>query len=298
FSLNQPKFCPVVSWQTNGSIIANSTMIGTVPIGMFIDNNNTIYITDQHDKPLRIYNERDSKLKIINLTNFSPSNGIFITNHGEIYLSSQTEHSQIVKWSKDLKTHVTVANIEGICYGLFVDIANNLYCSVSDNHQVIKRSLWDMNSLSTIVAGNGSCGSTSNTLCRPSGIFVDTNFNLYVADTNNSRIQFFKQGKSDGETVVSKDTFKNILLNKPIDIKVDSDGNLFILDEKYQIFRFGSNELRCIIGCSNGVNFEGQRYRVPYAMSFDSNGNIFVLNTNKSRIQKFLLTRNICSKFN
>ena len=53
---------------------------------------------------------------------------------------------------------------------------------MSDLHQVVARSLnKDTNSTIT-VAGNGTCLSTSDGLCLPNGIFIDTNFNLYVAD--------------------------------------------------------------------------------------------------------------------
>ncbi|CAF1409292.1 unnamed protein product, partial [Adineta steineri] len=93
-------------------------------------------------------------------------------------------------------------NVDSSCLDLFVDINHSLYCSMPDHHQVVKRSLHDavMNS-NRVAAGTGIQGSDSNQLKNPLGIFVDMNFDLYVADCNNDRVQLFQSGKLNGITV-------------------------------------------------------------------------------------------------
>ncbi|CAF5020622.1 unnamed protein product, partial [Rotaria socialis] len=54
-SFNQPKFCPVVSWEANGTTVANDTMIGLSTIGMFIDTDNAIYVNDQETNSVQIW---------------------------------------------------------------------------------------------------------------------------------------------------------------------------------------------------------------------------------------------------
>lgn len=82
----------------------------------------------------------------------------------------------------------------------------------------------------TIVAGTlGSSGSNANQLNVPSGITLDRWRNVYVADRNNDRIQFFCQGNTTGITIAGRDAggtnFSDIL-----DVKLDSQLNLYVAD--------------------------------------------------------------------
>ena len=56
-------------------------------------------------------------------------------------------------------------------------------------------------SVATVVtrAGVGGFGSSANQLIYPWGIFVDTNFDLYVADRLNNRIQVFRPGVENAQ---------------------------------------------------------------------------------------------------
>ncbi len=84
-------------------------------------------------------------------------------------------------------------------------------------------------------------------LYNPNGIFVDNNFNLYVADTGNHRIQFFQSGQLTATTVVGKGAPGTISLYNPTDVLLDADGYLFIVDSgNYRIVGSASNGFRCI----------------------------------------------------
>jgi len=56
-------------------------------------------------------------------------------------------------------------------------------------------------SIKTVLAGVGFPGSDAHMLDTPLGIFVNTDFDLYVADTYNHRIQLFRPGEIYGRTV-------------------------------------------------------------------------------------------------
>ena len=64
---------------------------------------------------------------------------------------------------------------------------------MQDYHQVITKSLDFVSSPVTVVAGTGTVGSTSNMLNKPRGIFVDINFDLYVADFLIIEFNYFDQ---------------------------------------------------------------------------------------------------------
>ncbi|CAM2726869.1 unnamed protein product [Rotaria socialis] len=175
-SFNQPKFCPVVSWEANGTTVANDTMIGLSTIGMFIDTNNAIYVNDQETNSVQIWYEGKTEPMIIKPENLNASKGIFVTNDGDIYLDNGELTGRVDKWSKSSNSSVPVMYVNGSCFGLFVDRDKNLYCSLRDQHRVVKRSLCcDSNTSTTTVAGNGANGSAPNMLNQPSGILWTLN---------------------------------------------------------------------------------------------------------------------------
>ncbi|CAF5130590.1 unnamed protein product, partial [Rotaria sp. Silwood1] len=69
------------------------------------------------------------------------------------------------------------------------------------NHRVVKTALNNGQTVSLVVAGTGCPGPVPNMLDHPHGIFVDNQFNLYVADTDNNRIQFFAPDQKNGITM-------------------------------------------------------------------------------------------------
>ena len=70
------------------------------------------------------------------------------------------------------------------------DSDGNLFISDTNNHRIV---MWTRGATAgVVVAGtNGVAGSLSTTLNFPNGITFDADKNLYVADSNNFRIQKF-----------------------------------------------------------------------------------------------------------
>jgi len=150
----------------------------------------------------------------------------------------------------------------------------------------------------TTVAGNGSHGSTSNMLNSPNGIFVDTNFDLYVADYENNRIQLFRLGQINGTTVAG-DTSANLTISLYYPTNVILDGNkyLFITDSgNHRIIGSDENGFRCIVACSMSSGSTSNKFIYPRSIAFDSFGNLFVVDRNNHRIQKFCLSTNFCNR--
>ncbi len=199
-------------------------------------------------------------------------------------------HSGLLeKWTLNATSGVSVMNVSQPCLGLFVDINDAIYCSLYQSHQVIKKPLNSLIDTYTIVGGNGSIGSLANMLKYPYGIFVDINFDLYVADFGNDRIQLFKSGQTDGITVAGGETMeKTIILKSPTAVVLDADGYLFIGS--------GPNGFRCLVGCIGMSGSTSDALDSPYDLRFDSYGNMFVVDRNNQRIQKFLFEKNSCGK--
>ncbi|CAF0721345.1 unnamed protein product [Adineta steineri] len=297
-SFNQPKFCSTPAWNPFGITFANETTIGRFPCAIFININNTIYTVNLETEQILMWINNSINPNKIIPSNFSNSNSIFVTNNGDIYYDNGEKNGRVAKWISNTNTSVNVMNVDSSCFGIFIDINDTLYCSMSGEHQVIKRWLNDSEMIPTTAAGSGIRGSGSNELSYPYGIFVDLNFDLYVADSENHRIQLFKHGGLNGTTIVGQRSSNNMIsLDCPSGIVLDADKYLFIVDQhNHRIIRSGPNDIRCIIGC-NGRGSQSHQLSYSATLSFDSYGNIFITDLKNHRIQKFDFLLDSCGKF-
>jgi hypothetical protein len=224
---------------------------------------------------------------------------IFVTINGDIYVDNGGPNGRVDKWTLNSNTSIPVMYVKSSCLGLFVDINDTLYCSMGNQHQVVKKWLNDSINASTIVAGTGINGSASNMLYSPRGIFVDINFDLYVTDSYNHRIQLFPSGQSNGITAAgSGSSTTTIALNYPTGVVLDADKYLFIVEYRnHRVVGSGPNGFRCLVGCSGPSGSTSNQLKFPQALSFDSFGNMFVTDANNHRIQKFVLSSNSCGKY-
>lgn len=224
----------------------------------------------------------------------SKSLSIFVTFNNTVYINDNQKNKQVNMWTRNSTAPIQVMTVKTFCYGLFVDINNSIYCSLKESHKVVKKWMNSNENVAAVVAGTGKAGSKQNQLNSPFGIFVDVNFNLYVADCKNNRIQRFKSGNLTGATVVRKTRKSSFTLKCPTGIILDNDGNLYIADGLHRIVRSGLHGTQCVAACSNKPGSSGYRLSVPRSLSFDSFGNIFVADKNNNRIQKFLFLKNSC----
>ena len=132
----------------------------------------------------------------------------------------------------------------------------------------------------------------------PSGIAVDANGNVFVADTGNDRIR--KIDSNGIVTTFSGDGTNGFLDGSPTmakfasvtDIAIDASGNLYVTD-------FGNNRIRKITpsgfvstvagngvyGFSDGNNLDAM-FKNPAGLTIDASGAIYVADQNNNRIRK------------
>ncbi|UJR17142.1 hypothetical protein I4U23_004038 [Adineta vaga] len=293
-SYNRPKLDPYAVWNPNAIIFANSSIVGTKPRGLFINTNNSIYIVDQVNKRIQLFFNDTMKSSKTIYGNISRPMCIFVTDNDDIYVSDYNASNRVDKWSLNTNITIAVMYVNSSCYGLFVDNNNTIYCSLYNEHRVVKKWLGDNGSAVIIVAGNGTNGSALNELYRPSGIFVTVNFDLYVADYGNSRIQLFRFGQQNGTTVAGNSSFTpTIKLKNPNAVILDSDGYLFITDaNNHRIIGQAPHGFRCIVGCSGTSGSSTDQLSYPWNLAFDSYGNLYVSEWSTDRILKYVLLNN------
>jgi sugar lactone lactonase YvrE len=296
-SYNQPKFSSCATWNPNAITLANSSLPNSIPNTVFVTMNDTIYVTSTGYNCVQVWLERNSTPTRNYCAGLLFPYTVFVTLTGDVYIDNGFSYDQVDKWTSNGTNGTIAMYVPGNCYGLFVDIYNNIYCSPFGFNHVMKRSFTDDANTSTIIAGNSTIGSTPNLLNGPRGIWVDIKLNLYVADCNNHRIQFFQSGQLNATTLAGNGANGTITLLYPSTVVLDADGNLFIADTfNNRIVGSFSSGFRCIAGCSGNSGAEANRLFQPCGLSFDSYGNLYVADTFNNRIQTFLLATNSCGK--
>ena len=292
-SFNEPKFCPTASWDPIGITFANQSIVGVRPSSLFITTNNTIYVANQQNNTILVWDEDSGNLTNIISGDFSSPNSLFVTMNGDLFIDDGQNNSRVQKWIATTNRFVTVMNVNSSCYALFVDRNGDLYCSIYNEHQIVKGSFnGDDTASITVVAG-----SVSNELNQPMGIYVDVNLDLYVADCGNNRIQLFQSGTLRGLTVAGNGSSNpTINLKCPSAIILHAEKYLFIVDSNgHRVVGSGLNGFRCLVGC-DATGPPANRLRGPISFSFDRSGNMFVTDAGNSRIQKFTYLEKYCSK--
>jgi len=129
----------------------------------------------------------------------------------------------------------------------------------------------------------GVKGSENGQLLYPNGIAIDQLGNMYVADSNNHRVQKFN---SDGKyiTHLGIPDFVNSQLRYPRGVATDLSGNVYVADQfNFQIQKLTS-DLKYITKWSTPF---GSFLHSPDAVATDLFGNIYVVDNSNHRIQKF-----------
>ncbi|CAF4829436.1 unnamed protein product [Rotaria socialis] len=203
--------------------------------------------------------------------------------------SSTTAATYILSWSA---TGTTVAGT-GISgspetnrlwnpWTIVLDSTNALYIADANNNRIQK---WVIGySMGTTVAGesNGVAGATPYYLNQPYGVYVDTNFNIYVADSANGRVQFFSSGALSGTTIAGIGGNGSALnqLNNNCGLALNENSStLYIADtNNHRIMSYASGAATGTVAAGgNGAGTLINQLYGPMAVHFDSTTNSLVI---------------------
>ena len=196
-SYNQPIFCHNASWKDQAQPLSLKPNLMSEPNGIFINSRNNIFVVDKKCKRILFMINETSELQIKTTVPTDPRN-IFVTSDGTIYFDK--DDKSVVSLTPNTTEAINRMTTKTHCGGLFVDLNGSIYCSEIKNNKV-KKSSKDSPDAPIIVAGDGTPGKNSDQLHSPMGIFVHSNFTLYVADSKNNRVQRFLPGNLSGTTI-------------------------------------------------------------------------------------------------
>ena len=166
-SFNEPKICPNATWNENGIIFADSSVIGSNPQTFFMNTNNTAYAVNSQNGKIVIWVEGSTSPTGTVGTNSTSVYTLFVTPEADIYIDNWS-HNGVDVWREGTANCVSTLYINGGCYSVFIDTNDALYCSLQNSHRVIKRSLNSSDLQLATVAGTGCPGYQASTLFTPS----------------------------------------------------------------------------------------------------------------------------------
>ncbi|CAF1432164.1 unnamed protein product, partial [Rotaria magnacalcarata] len=119
----------------------------------------------------------------------------------------------------------------------------------------------------THVAGGNGEGDGLNQLNEPHYLFVDRDRSVYVSDWSNHRVMKWVEG-----------------------LFVDTLGTLYVADSyNHRVMRWtqGDNKQGTVIATGNGYGAGANQLKYPRGLSFDRDGNHYVVDNSNHRVQRF-----------
>ena len=214
---------------------------------------------------------------------FDSSGNIFVVDSGNNCVQKFDSNGNfITKWGNSGYGDYNFVYPSGIA----VDSFGNVYVADQWNSRIMK---YDSNGNYLLQWGGGAfsydCHNGDGELCYPGDIAIDANGVVYVADSDNARVQKFdsngnylgkwgSNGSGNGQFIW------------PHEISVDSSGYVYVFDNTHGIQKFDSNGIYIKQWGSSGTDYDIYHF-FAQDIAVDSSGNVYVTDTNHQRILKF-----------
>jgi len=259
------------------------------PYGMAVDSKGSLYVADQKVGAIFIFNTETREVELIkNKTHahFVRIIGLAMDDNDRLFVSDPGLNHVLVFNAKH-ETEDVITDGLVIPGALALDVENRLlYVSDVDQDQVL---VYDADSLKLKrrigTGGQKHALTTPGDFARPSGLAVDREGNLYVADTLNNRIEIFD---GDGKFI---STFGKAgdgpgYFSRPKGVAIDGDGHIWVADgmqDRVQVF---NQEAQLLISFGGHGLLPGM-FKGIVGITIDKNNRVFTSEIFPGRVQQF-----------
>ncbi|CAF3520365.1 unnamed protein product [Rotaria sp. Silwood1] len=184
-------------------------------------------------------------------------------------------------------------------FGLAFDSFEKLYIGDRYNNRIQKCDIRELTCTTIAGQANAVRGTNMSDLNGPTYVYIDSNDNLYIADSDNYRVQFWSYGASYGTTIAGITGSSGSTLNKfsiPYGVTLDSNSNaVYIADfNNHRVMKYlSSSSSGTIAAGGNGFGTNNTKLYRPAGLYFDSSTNsLIIANFGASNIVRWVLGDN------
>jgi hypothetical protein len=317
------------------------------PEGVFVDGSGNIFIADTDNSVIREVSASTGNITTV-ATGLNDPVGVFVDGSGDIFIADTDNEVirevvaggtvQIVAGNGTLCADPTTSCGDGgpatsaqlgAPEGVFVDATGNIFIADTDDSrirvvntgtasitiagvtipagdiQTVAGAYYDSEGATACQAAGDGGLATSADLCSPTGVYVDTSEDIFIADWGNSAIREIAESTTDLITTVAGTLGEfgyspngtlatSAELNYPSNMVVDSSGDIFIADTDNFVIREvteSNSEIQTIVG-NNTLAYSGDgglavnaEFNAPGAVSADGLGDIFIADADNNVIR-------------
>jgi len=260
------------------------------PYGMAVDSKGNLYVADWKVGAIFIFDTETRKAELIKNkveAHFVRIIGLAMDDNDRLFVSDPGLHHILVFDANHKATDVITDGMDEPS-GLAIDRENRLlYAADVKLDQVL---VYDADSLKLLrkigTAGHNHELTSPGDFAKPTGVALDNDGNLYVADTLNDRIEVFD---ADGKfvTAYGKGGDGPGYFARPKGVAIDSDGHIWVADgmeDRVQVFT--KDWQLCITFGGHGL-LPGMFQGLVGIIADNKNNRIFTSEIFPGRVQQF-----------
>jgi DNA-binding beta-propeller fold protein YncE len=259
------------------------------PYGIAVDSKGNLYVADQKVGAIFIFNTETREVELIkNKTHghFVRIIGLAMDDNDRLFVSDPgLNHILVFNPKHEAEDVITDGLVEP--GGLALDVENRLlYVADVNQDQVL---VYDADTLKLKrrigTGGHKHELTTPGDFARPSGVAVDRDGNLYVADTLNNRIEIF-DGDGKFVSAFGKAGDGPGYFSRPKGVAIDSDDHIWVVDgmqDRVQVF---NHEAQLLISFGGHGLLPGM-FQGLAGITIDKQNRVFTSEIFPGRVQQF-----------